>query len=169
MAHCVKLASIAAAVVVSIATASPPVAWACGEELFRVGKGVSYREYQAPLPGNILMVARTSQERLVAEWLSHTGHNVQAVNDPAYLTSYLKRRRFDIILALFKDRDIVAAQVASAGSDAKYIPIAAANSSEGEVALGQYRQALTTDSTPRDLLKAIHRTLKSDSNRVTAS
>src|SRR6185369_4060402 len=105
MSHFIKLAVVTTLVAAS-ALASPPAAVACGESLFRVGKGVSYREYQAPLPGNILMVTRTASERLIAEWLSHTGHNVQAVNDPSKVSGYLKRNKFDVILATFKDRDI---------------------------------------------------------------
>ncbi|MBT8098165.1 MAG: hypothetical protein KJO82_00375, partial [Gammaproteobacteria bacterium] len=35
---------------------------ACGESLFRVGKGVAFREYTAPLPGSILVVAKTEAE-----------------------------------------------------------------------------------------------------------
>lgn len=167
MAHFVKHASIAAALAATVFVLSSPPAVACSESLFRIGRGVSYREYLAPLPGNILMVTRTASDRLVAEWLSHTGHNVQAVNDPGNIAGYLKRTRFDIVLALFKDRDVVAAQEASAGSNAKYLPVADPN--EKELALAQYKQALTTESTPRDLLKAIHRTLTSESNKITGS
>jgi hypothetical protein len=167
LAYFVKHASVAAALAALVVILSSFPATACSESLFRIGRGVSYREYLAPLPGNILMVTRTASDRLVAEWLSHTGHNVQAVNDPGNIAGYLKRTRFDIVLALFKDRDVVATQEASAGSNAKYLPVA--DSSEKEMAQAQYRQTLTTDSTPRDLLKAIHRTLTSDSNKITGS
>jgi hypothetical protein len=34
----------------------------CGESLFRVGKGLTYRDYTAPFPGNILIVANTEGE-----------------------------------------------------------------------------------------------------------
>lgn len=153
----------ASAILIATAFASTP-AFACGESLFRVGKGVSYREYQAPLPGNILMVAQSADDRLVAEWLANTGHNVQVVDDPLKLSGFLKEGRFDVVLAAFKDRNSVAAQEASAGSKAKYIPVAAETTGEAGVARAQFKQALTTKSTPRDLLKAIHKTLKSDTN-----
>jgi len=139
-------------------------AWACGESLFRVGKGVSYREYQAPLPGNILMVARSDDDRIVAEWLSHTGHNVQLVEDADQLAGFLSDGRFDVVLAAYKDREAVAAQEARAGSTAKYIPVAANTPGEEALARAQYKQALADDSTPRDLLKAIHKAMKSHSN-----
>jgi hypothetical protein len=137
---------------------------ACGESLFRVGKGVSYREYQAPLPGNILMVARSADDHIVAEWLANTGHNVQLVESTDRLAEFLSKGRFDVVLASFKERDAVAAQEARAGSKAKFIPVAAETPGEEELARAQYKQALTDDASPRDLLKAIHKTMKSDSN-----
>ncbi len=160
MSNSFKIAAIAA---LAAAIASP-AAMACGESLFRVGKGVSYREYQAPLPGNILMVAQSADDRLVAEWLSHTGHNVQLVDDATHLAEFLKEGRFDVVLAAFEDRETVAAQEASAGASAKYIPVAAETEGEEAVARAYYKQALTKESTPRDLLKAIHKTLKSETN-----
>ena len=42
--------------------------------------------------------------------------------------------------------------------------MAAESAEEAEDARAQFRQSLTTDSSPRDLLKAIHKTLKSESN-----
>ena len=163
MSHSSKLA-VNLATLAALAAFASTEASACGESLFRVGKGVSYREYQAPLPGNILMVARSETDRLVAEWLSHTGHNVQVVADAGELAGFLKKGHVDVVLADFKDRDTVAAQEALAQSNAKFIPVAELKAGEEAVARAQYKQALTDESTPRDLLKAIHKTLKSDSN-----
>jgi hypothetical protein len=161
-----RTASIAAFVLAGV-VALPPAAIGCGESLFRVGRGVSYREYQAPLPCNILMVTRTDNEKLVAEWLSHTGHNVQAVNDPGRVGKFLGRSKFDIVLAEFRDRNIINTQESTTGSAAKYIPIA--ETGEDAEARAEYRHTLTSETTPRELLKAIHQTLKSDSNRVTGT
>jgi hypothetical protein len=154
---------------IAFVTVAASPASACTEALFRVGKGVHYREYQAPIPGNILMVARTQSERLMAEWLAHTGHNVQVVENPDHLASYLKKDKFDVILAHFDDRDVVAAQERSAGSSAKYVPVANQAAGEQAAAQAQFRQVLGSDSSPRDILKAIHRTLKSDTNMKTTS
>jgi hypothetical protein len=114
------------------------------------------------------MVTSNADERLVAEWLSHTGHSVQAVGHLTDVGSYLKKRRFDVILGDFKDRDAIDAQEANASSTAKYIPVAA-DPDEAKAAEGMYRQTVTSTSTPKDLLKAIHFALKSDTNRVTGS
>lgn len=137
---------------------------ACTESLFRVGKGVSYREYQAPIPGNILMVARTETERLVAEWLSHTGHNVQIVEDPVRLSTHLKSGKFDVLLAHYSDRATIDAQEATAKSRVKYLPLEDGSAADQQSARSQYRQTVAGNASPRELLKAIHKTLKSDSN-----
>jgi hypothetical protein len=34
-------------------------ALACGDSLYRVGKGVSYRVYTAPLPGSVLVYGQS--------------------------------------------------------------------------------------------------------------
>jgi len=137
---------------------------ACTESLFRVGKGVSYRQYQAPLPGNILMVARTKTERMVAEWLASTGHNVQVVENADRLATYLSKEKYDVVLAHYDDRSIVAAQEASAGANVKYIPVTDDSSGEKLAAASEYRQTISQDSSPRDILKAIHRTMKGATN-----
>ena len=51
-------------------------ALACGESLFRVGKGVAFRQYTAPLPGTILVVARTESELQLVQQLVAAGHDV---------------------------------------------------------------------------------------------
>lgn len=157
-----KTIGIASVAALMIAAASP--ADACTESLFRVGKGVSYREYQAPLPGNILMVARTKTEHLVAEWLAHTGHNVQVVEDPGHLAAYIKQDKFDVLLAKYSDREFVKAEEAAAGSSIKYLPFADGTAADREQAKAEFRQAVSTEASPRELLKAIHKTLKSETN-----
>ena len=53
----------------------------CGESMFRVGKGVHYRAYSAPIPGSVLVYARTNDEREVAQQLQDAGHNVMVVSN----------------------------------------------------------------------------------------
>ncbi len=51
-------AKTATTVAIVAALVSQP-AFGRGESLFQVGKGLTFREYTAPLPDNILSVART--------------------------------------------------------------------------------------------------------------
>ena len=42
---------------------------ACGDSLYRVGKGVAYRVYTAPLPGNVLVYGNSEGATELAEAL----------------------------------------------------------------------------------------------------
>ena len=72
---------------------------ACGESMFRVGKGVHYRAYSAPIPGTVLVYARTNEERAVAERLQEAGHEVLVVDSDLDLAMKLHDHAFDVIVA----------------------------------------------------------------------
>ncbi len=137
----------------------PLEAAACGESLFRVGKGVAYREYTAPLPGKILVVAKTEGELVLVQRLAAAGHDIHVVSEPEQIGDELIKHRFDIVMTLFKQRQIVE-QARSIASSAVYLPVAAANSQEEKLAKAINRHAPSTDDSVRAFLKAIHRTLK---------
>ena len=67
---------------------------ACGESLFRVGKGMSYRAHTAPLPGNVIVVTETEAHKQFAEQLAAAGHHVQTVDDVAQLGEALSSYNF---------------------------------------------------------------------------
>lgn len=134
---------------------------ACGESLFRVGKGVNFREYTAPLPGNILVVAKTEAELAMVERLAAAGHDIHVVSDPSEISDELKEHEFDIVLAYFSQRDDVVAQTAS--SSATYLPVAMNGTSEEDQAASMYERSLSNDDSVKKFLKTIHRTLKSQS------
>ncbi len=133
-------------------------ALACGESLFRVGKGVEFRQYTAPLPGSILAVARTEAELLVIEQLVAAGHDVHVVSEPSQITAELGAHDFDIVLAYFSQRDEVTAETASNGIT--YIPVAMRDTDEERQARRQYERSLSSDDSVKKFLKTIHRTLK---------
>jgi len=145
--------ALAAAVLVS----AP--AYACGESLFRVGKGISYRAHTAPLPGNVIVVAQTQAHKDFAERLAAAGHNVRTVEDASMLAAALEEADFDVVLASFSDRDVVAEQFAATSSHAAYLPVTA-EASEQELARDLYEKPLAESDDFRTFLKAIHRTLK---------
>ena len=132
---------------------------ACGESLFRVGKGVNFREYTAPLPGNILVVAKTEAELAMVERLAAAGHDIHVVSDPSEISDELKEHEFDIVLAYFSQREAVDAQTAS--SSATYLPVAMNGTAEEDQAEQMYERSLSNDDSVKKFLKTIHRTLKS--------
>lgn len=135
-------------------------AMACGESLFRVGKGVAFRQYTAPLPGTILVVARTEAELQFVEQLKAAGHDVHVVADPALIGDELGKHEheFDIVLAYFAHRAEVAAQTAS--TSVAYLPVAKQGTGEKTEAEALYGRSVSSDDSVKTYLKTIHRTLK---------
>jgi NADPH-dependent glutamate synthase beta subunit-like oxidoreductase len=134
-------------------------AFACGESLFRVGKGVGFREYTAPLPGSVLVVANTPAEMAMVERLAAAGHDVHVVSEPSQIGSELENHQIDIVLAYYSQRDEVESQMISMGPTT-YIPVAMDGTTEVSEADKQYRASLTNEDSVLKYLKTIHLTLK---------
>lgn len=133
-------------------------ALACGESLFRVGKGLTYRDYTAPFPGNILIVANTEGELAMVERLAAAGHHVHVISDPGQIADQLQDELFEIVMAYYSQREIVETQLR--GSSITYLPVAHADTQEEQLAESVYRRSLTSDDSVKTFLKTIHRTLK---------
>ena len=137
-------------------------AFACGESLFRVGKGVAFREYSAPLPGSILVVANTEAELVLVEQLSAAGHNIYVVSDPSEIGEELQNHDIDVVLAYYSERGVVEGEMSSMAS-ATYIPVVMDGTQETSDASGLYQRSLSSEDSVLKYLKTIHRTLKSQS------
>lgn len=134
-------------------------AFACGESLFRVGKGVNYRNYFAPVPGRIIAVASTEGELAMVERLAAAGHDIHVVSNPGEISQTLAtEHEFDLVLALYSQRDTVEKELS--GFSATYLPVARGGSDEVAQARASYAYALETDDSVKQFLKTIHRTLK---------
>jgi uncharacterized protein (DUF58 family) len=138
-------------------------ALACGESLFRVGKGVAFREYTAPLPGTILAVARTEAELLMIEQLAAAGHDVHVVADPSLVSSELTRHEhtFDIVLAYYDQRAEIAAQTATAS--VTFLPVTMEGTAQASQAAAEFEHTLSNDDSVKQFLRVIHKTLKARS------
>ena len=149
------IAGLSGTILCLVATA----ALACGESLFRVGKGVEFRQYTTPLPGNILAVANSEAELMMMDRLIAAGHDVHVVSDPGKIRDELGEHDFDIVLAWYSQRNEVAGQMA--GSGATYIPVAKRDTDDDYDVRRDYKHALSNDDSVKTFLKTIHRTLKS--------
>lgn len=145
---------------VGVAALLPVTTMACGESLFRVGKGVSYRNYFAPLPGNIIAVATTESEFAMLDQLKAAGHHVHVVASTDQISETLARHEhgFDLVLAYFSQRASVEAELADSGVG--YLPIT--REQDGELALARtlYAESLASDESVKTYLRTIHRSLK---------
>ena len=152
--------TVMAIVVGTILALGSTSVYACGESLFRVGKGVSYREYTAPLPGTILVVAKTESEMALVERLAAAGHAIYVVSDPSDIPHHINSHEIDIVLAHFHQRDAVEANDLAS---ATFIPVAQKGTEEVKQADRLYRRSLTNEDSVLKFLKTIHRQLKAQS------
>lgn len=133
--------------------------FACGDSLYRVGKGVSYRVYTAPLPGSVLVYSQSEGARQLAEALAQSGHGVQLVENEAEFAQEMEKGGYDVVIAAYSDHAVVEAN--QEGSGTEFIPIAVSEEEE-QAAKQTYDQVLVADRAEvKNYLKAIHKSLKS--------
>ena len=144
-----------------LATVFSVDAIACGESLHRVGKGVAYRVYTAPLPGNVLVYGQSEGVKELAEALARSGHGVHVVSNEAELESELATGDYDVVIASYSDHEAVESGTSKlTGSIATFIPVAS-NREEEKLAKQSYdRVMLAQKDEIKHFLKAIHKTLK---------
>lgn len=129
---------------------------ACGDSLYRVGKGVSYRTYSAPLPGNLLIYDNSSGARPLADELARSGHTVHVVDSEEALLAALRDGDYDIVIAPFSERT-----AAESAANTSFLPVAASREEEA-LAKQSYRTVMVPDRHEiKHYLKAIHESLKS--------
>jgi hypothetical protein len=146
-------------VVVSVFLLFSAEVFACGDSLYRVGKGVSYRIYTAPLPGNVLVYGESESARQLAQELAQSGHGVRLVENKLALALEMEKGGYDVVIASYRDRASVEAN--QRGSGAEYIPVAL-NEDEEKVARQSYSRVLVADRAEiKHYLKAIHKSLTS--------
>jgi len=137
-------------------------AMACGDSLYRVGKGVSYRVYTAPLPGSVLVYGHSEGAKQLAQALAQSGHGVRLVENELELAVELKSGGYDVVIAPYSDHGAVEAS-ASGSVQTAYLPVAL-SSDEAEIANESYEEVLVADRHEiKHYLKAIHKTLKEKS------
>jgi len=136
-------------------------AFACGDSLYRVGKGVSYRVYTAPLPGSVLVYGESEGARQLAEALAQSGHGVRLVDNQMDLATELESGNYDVVIAPYSEHDSV--EASANGFEAlqtTYLPVAM-DRDEAKVAHQDYEKVMVADKDEiKHYLKAIHKSLK---------
>jgi hypothetical protein len=157
--HKFKVLAIVAVVTMSVYSGAT---YACGESMFRVGKGVHYRAFSAPIPGSVLVFARTDSERVVAEDLRAAGHSVSIVASDDELVSEMQDHDFDVVVAPYSKREVVEAQSPEIAAHPNWVPVVVKGSADQRLARAEFGNVVTTDADVRKYLKAIHKTLKAN-------
>ena len=137
-------------------------ALACGDSLYRVGKGISYRVYTAPLPGSVLVYGQSESAQQLAEALAKSGHGVRFVSNEQELESELQSGGYDVVIASYSEREAVEATKSRAtASETTYLPVALDSQEESLARVDYDRVMVAEQDEIKHYLKAIHKTLKS--------
>jgi FlaA1/EpsC-like NDP-sugar epimerase len=134
-------------------------ALACGDSLYRVGKGIAYRTYSAPLPGNLLIFGSTDGANALAEQLAASGHGVNVAGSLDELTTELGRGCYDVVIAPFDARQAIQ----STGASTSYLPVTFSREEEREAKQSHDQVMLAEKHEIKHFLKAIHRSLRDQS------
>lgn len=133
--------------------------WACGDSLYRVGKGVSYRVYTAPLPGNVLVYSNATGAQDLANALAESGHTVELVDSELDLSLAMGTGDYDVVIASYDDHTTIESNV---GTQTTYLPVVLSDSEAKEMAEQSYDQVMVADKDEiKHYLKAIHKSIKS--------
>lgn len=133
---------------------------ACGDSLYRVGKGVSYRVYTAPLPGSVLVYGHGEGAEQLAQQLALSGHGVRFVSNDEELQSEIGSGAYDVVIAAYTDHSAIESTTSATANAPTFIPVALDSDQEAE-ALEEYERVMLAEKDEiKHYLKAIHQTLK---------
>lgn len=142
--------------VIAVAVLFSLDAIACGDSMYRIGKGVSYRVYTAPLPGSVLVYGQSEGARQLAEALARSGHGVRYVENEVELESELSSGAYDVVIASYSAHD----QVEASSAGATYLPVVDTKD-QAKVVEEDYEEVMVADRDEiKHYLKAIHAALK---------
>jgi hypothetical protein len=134
--------------------------YACGDSLYRVGKGVSYRVYTAPLPGSVLVFGEGEGPELLAQELARSGHGVRLVRNDEELQAELGSGAYDVVIAAYADQSSVVPSASAAAGSPTFLPIALTEDEEVQAREEHARVMNSEKDEIKHYLKAIHQTLK---------
>ncbi len=137
-----------------------PQTLACGESLYRVGRGLAYRVYSAPLPANLIVYTRSESEAVFARHLAESGHTVHAVSSHEQLQNAVNVITGAVVIAPVAEVDALQASNTTREWTVQFLPVVDGGKDElGEARL-RYGQVLSSGDDLKDFLRAIHRTLE---------
>lgn len=147
------LASLAATLVAGNALA-------CGDSLYRVGKGISYRVYTAPLPGSVLVYGSGESAEQLAQELARSGHGVRLVSNDRDLQAEIGSGAYDVVIAAYRDQSAVESTASVTANAPTFLPVALDSEEEAQ-ARQKYERVMHAEKDEiKHYLKAIHQTLR---------
>lgn len=102
-------------------------AWACGDKMVQIGRGVRYQRANSVRSASIVMLIGPGFEREAARRLRSdltvVGHKVKVVENQEAFASALASERFDIVLSDMDNLAAAAGEVKAMPSGPKVIPM----------------------------------------------
>ena len=136
--------------------------YACGDNaVYRVGQGLAYRVYTAPLPGHVLIYGQNAADRELAMELGHSGHAVRLVSTDQELQQELDTGNYDVVLAPYSDHQAVESKASAAASQPTLLPVAQTRDEEKQAKQDYQHVMKARKKDIKQYLLAIHKTLKS--------
>jgi hypothetical protein len=136
------------------------VGLACGDSLYRVGKGVAYRVYTAPLPGSVLVYGEGKGAEQLARELARSGHGVRLVGNNTELRSEIGSGAYDVVIAAYTNHSDVESVTTSVVNAPAFLPVAVGVGEETQARASYQRVMVAEKDEIKHYLKAIHKTLK---------
>ena len=133
---------------------------ACGDSLYRVGKGVSYRVYTAPLPGSVLVYGQGEGAELLAQELARSGHGVRLVSNDEELQAEIGSGAYDVVIAAYSHSSAVESTTKAGANAPTFLPVALDADEKAQARKDYDRVMLAEKDEIKHYLKAIHQTLK---------
>ena len=134
--------------------------YACGDNVFRVGKGKAYRVYTAPLPGNVLVYGQSEGSIELAEALAQSGHGVRLVGSEDELASELQSGDYDVVIAPYSEHESIERETIATSNSASYLPVAMTQEEQKKAEMAYKSVMLSEKDEVKHYLKAIHKSLK---------
>ena len=138
---------------------SSSTAFACGESRFRLGHGIRYEAYQAPMPANVL-VFESSGHANQTDGLQSAGHQVTVVSTQDQLLKALDEESYHVIIAPYSDMATVKEHFAESLNRPGLLPVVGNDADERRSAKSLYSQYLKSDASLRKTARAIHRIME---------
>jgi hypothetical protein len=139
-------------------------AWACGDKMVQVGRGVRYQRAAAVRPAAILMFLSAGSDRQAANKLRSelvlVGHKVQMVDDAGALASILGSHHVDIVLTSVDNLALVNERIGSVQSKPIIIPLIDRSRTGAEEIQRRFPFVLLLSSRALDQIALISRAMK---------
>lgn len=148
--------TVAVGFIVFVTLTAANLAQACGDSLYRAGKGIAYRTYTAPLPGNLLIFGESESAMELAAALERSGHTVQVVRHHQGVAAAMASNDFDVVIAAYEHRLTFHGSIARS----EFIPVVTSGA-DAAAAKKSFDAVMIADKHKiKHYLKAIHRVLK---------